>query len=48
MGALANGQVGQLIASGPVLLALPVAVAAGALSFFSPCCLPLVPGYLSA
>jgi len=33
--------------SGPLLLAAPIAVAAGALSFFSPCCLPLVPGYLS-
>lgn len=39
--------VGHLISAGPLLLALPVAVAAGALSFFSPCCLPLVPGYLS-
>src|SRR5665647_1904037 len=33
--------------SGPLVLAAPVAVAAGALSFFSPCCLPLLPGYLS-
>lgn len=39
--------VGQLVAAGPLLLAVPVALAAGALSFFSPCCLPLVPGYLS-
>lgn len=39
--------VGELIASGSLLLALPVAVGAGALSFFSPCILPLVPGYLS-
>ena len=37
----------HLVSAGPVLLALPVALAAGALSFFSPCCLPLVPGYLS-
>jgi cytochrome c-type biogenesis protein len=29
------------------LLALPVAAAAGAVTFLSPCCLPLVPGYLS-
>ena len=39
--------VGDLVTSGPMLLAAPVALAAGALSFFSPCCLPLVPGYLS-
>lgn len=39
--------VGGLVASGSVLLALPVALAAGAITFASPCCLPLVPGYLS-
>jgi len=33
--------------SGPLLLALPVALLAGAVSFASPCVLPLVPGYLS-
>jgi cytochrome c-type biogenesis protein len=33
--------------AGPVLLAIPVAAAAGAITFMSPCCLPLVPGYLS-
>jgi cytochrome c-type biogenesis protein len=33
--------------SGSLLLAVPVAVAAGAISFASPCVLPLVPGYLS-
>lgn len=37
----------EAILNGPLLLAFPVALAAGALSFFSPCCLPLVPGYLS-
>ncbi len=37
----------QFVASGPLLLALPVAAAAGAVTFLSPCCLPLVPGYLS-
>src|SRR6204780_2595689 len=26
---------------------MPVAAAAGAITFLSPCCLPLVPGYLS-
>jgi len=35
------------VTSGPLLLALPVAAAAGAVTFLSPCCLPLVPGYLS-
>ncbi|WP_425268905.1 cytochrome c biogenesis CcdA family protein [Kitasatospora cheerisanensis] len=29
------------------MLALPIALAAGLVSFFSPCVLPLVPGYLS-
>ncbi|MGI9008429.1 MAG: cytochrome c biogenesis CcdA family protein [Streptosporangiaceae bacterium] len=39
--------VGSLMASGPLLLAIPVAAAAGAVTFLSPCVLPLVPGYLS-
>ncbi|TQF04933.1 cytochrome c biogenesis protein CcdA [Kitasatospora acidiphila] len=43
---LADG-VNQTVLSGPLLLAVPVAVAAGLVSFFSPCVLPLVPGYLS-
>jgi cytochrome c-type biogenesis protein len=42
-----TGGVEHLILSGPVLLAIPVAAAAGAVTFLSPCCLPLVPGYLS-
>lgn len=33
--------------SGSLLLAIPVAVAAGLVSFFSPCVIPLLPGYLS-
>ena len=37
---------GELVASGPLLLALPIALAAGLVSFLSPCCLPLLPGYL--
>jgi cytochrome c-type biogenesis protein len=37
----------QLVTSGPLILALPVAAAAGAVTFLSPCCLPLVPGFLS-
>jgi cytochrome c-type biogenesis protein len=39
--------VGHLILSGPLLFAVPVAAAAGAMTFLSPCVLPLVPGYLS-
>ncbi len=35
------------VTDGPVLVALPVAAAAGLVSFLSPCVLPLVPGYLS-
>lgn len=33
--------------SGSLALAIPVAVVAGLVSFFSPCVLPLLPGYLS-
>ena len=36
-----------MIDGGSLLLAVPVALAAGAVSFASPCVLPLVPGYLS-
>jgi cytochrome c-type biogenesis protein len=32
---------------GSLLLAVPVAMTAGAVSFFSPCVVPLLPGYLS-
>ncbi len=35
------------VTDGPLLLAAPVAAAAGLVSFLSPCVLPLVPGYLS-
>lgn len=42
---VANGA--SIVLSGPLLLALLISAAAGAVSFFSPCCLPLVPGYLS-
>jgi cytochrome c-type biogenesis protein len=35
------------VLSGSLLLALPVAVVAGLVSFFSPCVVPLLPGYLS-
>jgi len=37
----------HLVQTGPLILAAPIAAAAGALTFLSPCCLPLVPGYLS-
>jgi cytochrome c-type biogenesis protein len=37
----------DVVTDGPVLVALPVAAAAGLVSFLSPCVLPLVPGYLS-
>ncbi|MGK5730857.1 cytochrome c biogenesis CcdA family protein [Streptomyces sp. URMC 124] len=37
----------QTVLSGALLLALPVALLGGLVSFFSPCVLPLVPGYLS-
>jgi cytochrome c-type biogenesis protein len=33
--------------SGSLVLALPVALIAGLVSFFSPCVIPLLPGYLS-
>jgi cytochrome c-type biogenesis protein len=35
------------VLSGSLLLALPVAAVAGVVSFFSPCVVPLLPGYLS-
>ncbi len=41
------GGVGHLVLTGPLILAVPVAAAAGAVTFLSPCVLPLVPGYLS-
>lgn len=37
----------QHAANGSLLLAMPVALLAGLVSFLSPCVLPLVPGYLS-
>ena len=35
------------VLSGSLVLALPVALVAGLVSFFSPCVVPLLPGYLS-
>ena len=37
----------QTAASGSLALAIPVALIAGLVSFFSPCVIPLLPGYLS-
>ncbi|MFE4534844.1 cytochrome c biogenesis CcdA family protein [Streptomyces scopuliridis] len=37
----------ETVYSGAMLLALPIALLGGLISFFSPCVLPLVPGYLS-
>jgi len=37
---------GQTVVDGALWLAVPLALAAGLLSFLSPCVLPLVPGYL--
>lgn len=37
----------RVVTSGSLLLALPVAMLAGLVSFLSPCVLPLAPGYVS-
>lgn len=37
---------GEVILNGSLILAMPVALLAGVLTFLSPCVLPLVPGYL--
>ncbi|MFF1304898.1 cytochrome c biogenesis CcdA family protein [Streptomyces sp. NPDC058307] len=37
----------QTVLNGTLLVALPIALLGGLVSFFSPCVLPLVPGYLS-
>lgn len=37
----------DIVMDGPFVLATVLAVGAGLVSFLSPCCLPLVPGYLS-
>ncbi|MFE3646920.1 MULTISPECIES: cytochrome c biogenesis CcdA family protein [unclassified Streptomyces] len=43
----ANAAENQTILSGALIAAVPVALFAGLVSFFSPCVLPLVPGYMS-
>lgn len=45
--AAGSAEVNDTVLSGALLLAVPVAVLGGLVSFFSPCVLPLVPGYLS-
>ncbi len=37
---------GEIVMSGGLWFAVPIALAAGLMSFLSPCVLPLVPGYL--
>jgi cytochrome c-type biogenesis protein len=39
--------VGEVVSSGSLVIAIPLAMLAGLISFASPCVLPLVPGYLS-
>lgn len=39
--------VGEVVSSGSLIIAIPLAVLAGLVSFASPCVLPLVPAYLS-
>lgn len=38
---------GELVTSGQLVVAVPIALLAGLVSFASPCILPLVPGYLA-
>lgn len=40
------GPIDQIVISGSLLVALPLALLAGLVSFASPCVLPLIPGYL--
>jgi cytochrome c-type biogenesis protein len=47
LAAAAPGSVGETVVSGSLLVAIPLALLAGLVSFASPCVLPLVPGYLS-
>lgn len=45
--ALAAATQNETVMSGALLVSLPIALLGGLVSFFSPCVLPLVPGYLS-
>ncbi|MCG7524593.1 cytochrome c biogenesis protein CcdA [Streptomyces sp. OfavH-34-F] len=44
---LAAAMQNDTVLNGALLVALPIALLGGLVSFFSPCVLPLVPGYLS-
>lgn len=44
---LAAAAENQTVMTGALLAAVPVALLGGLVSFFSPCVLPLVPGYMS-
>ncbi len=46
MESLTSGSVQDVVLSGSMVAALLLALVAGLVSFFSPCCLPLVPAYL--
>lgn len=46
LSAAVNNPFAETVLTGSLLLAVPVAVLAGLVSFASPCVLPLVPGYL--
>jgi cytochrome c-type biogenesis protein len=39
--------VGEIVFSGDLIIALPIAFVAGLLAFLSPCIIPLVPGYIA-
>jgi cytochrome c-type biogenesis protein len=39
--------VGEIVFSGDLLVALPIAFLAGLIAFLSPCIIPLVPGYIA-
>ena len=41
-----GGYFAEMVQSGALLMAMPLAMIAGVVSFISPCILPLVPGYL--
>lgn len=41
------GDIGSIVIGGSLLLAIPIAFAAGIVAFLSPCVLPLAPGYVS-
>ncbi|MGC0423234.1 cytochrome c-type biogenesis protein [Embleya sp. AB8] len=44
---VAAEQINNTVYTGSLLAAMPIALLAGLISFFSPCVLPLVPGYVS-